>query len=149
MLYGYCRISTNKQNNNRQIRNIKAAYPEILNECIYCESYTGTKINRHVFNKLISRVKSDVAHGKDVTVIFDSASRMSRDADEGVKLYLEMYELGVNLVFLKEPYINTQTYRKALDTGVPMTGTSVDLILSGVNQYLIKLAQDQIRIAFA
>lgn len=149
MLYGYARISTNKQSIERQIRNIKATYPDILDSCIYSESYTGTKIERPVFMKLLKQVRSDVVHGKDVTVVFDSVSRMSRSADEGVKLYLELYELGVDLVFLKEPYISTQTYRKALDTGVPMTGTSVDLILSGVNQYLIKLAQDQIRIAFA
>lgn len=40
MIYGYCRISTNKQSIDRQIRNIKAAYPDAV---IVEEIYTGTK----------------------------------------------------------------------------------------------------------
>ncbi len=38
--YGYARISTKKQNIERQIRNIKASYPEVV---IVQEVYTGTK----------------------------------------------------------------------------------------------------------
>ena len=39
---------------------------------------------------------------------------MSRNADEGFTLYELLYNQGVNLVFLKEPHINTDTYRKIL-----------------------------------
>lgn len=39
MIYGYCRISTGKQSIERQIRNIKAAYPGAV---IIEEIYTGT-----------------------------------------------------------------------------------------------------------
>lgn len=39
-VYGYCRISTGKQNIERQIRNIKTEYPEAF---IIEEVYTGTK----------------------------------------------------------------------------------------------------------
>ena len=39
-VYGYCRISTSKQSMERQIRNIKLAYPDAL---ILKETYTGTK----------------------------------------------------------------------------------------------------------
>ena len=45
------------------------------------------------------------------TIVFDSVSRMSRNADEGIELYMSLYEQKVNLVFLKESYINTDTYR--------------------------------------
>ena len=41
-VYGYARISTNKQNIERQIRNIKAAFPEAV---IVKEAYTGTKVD--------------------------------------------------------------------------------------------------------
>ena len=34
--------------------------------------------------------------------------------DEGFKLYEELYNKGINLIFLKEPHINTDTYRKIL-----------------------------------
>lgn len=41
MIYGYCRISTPRQNLERQVRNIKAAYPDAV---IVREIYTGTKM---------------------------------------------------------------------------------------------------------
>ena len=51
--YGYCRVSTKKQNIERQERNIKAEYP---NAIIIKEEYTGTKLNRPEFTKLIKLV---------------------------------------------------------------------------------------------
>ena len=73
---------------------------------------------------------------------------MSRNADEGFNTYEALYNRQVNLVFLKEPHINTSVYRAALENAVPMTGTSVDFILEGVNKYLMALAKEQIKIAF-
>ena len=73
---------------------------------------------------------------------------MSRNADEGFKLYQELYEKGVELIFIKESYINTSTYKQAVSQGVEMTGTTVDSILKGINEYLMLLAKEQIRIAF-
>lgn len=73
---------------------------------------------------------------------------MSRNAEEGYTLYQELYNKGIELIFLKEPYINTYTYKSSLEKSVPMTGTSVDFILDGVNKYLMLLAREQIKIAF-
>lgn len=137
--YGYTRKSTTKQNIERQIRNIKTEYPAAV---IIQETYTGTKIDRKEWNKLFSKVKAGD------TIIFDSVSRMSRNADEGFNTYEALYNRQVNLVFLKEPHINTSVYRAALENAVPMTGTSVDFILEGVNKYLMALAKEQIKIAF-
>ena len=58
------------------------------------------------------------------TIIFDSASRMSRNADEDFCLYEELYNKGIELVFLREPHINTSTYEKALESNISMTGTN-------------------------
>ena len=74
---------------------------------------------------------------------------MSRNADDGVAVYEELFNAGVELRFLKEPHINTETYRKALCNMVSMTGTEVDFILDGINKYLMALAKEQIRLAFA
>ena len=137
--YGYCRISTKQQSIERQIRNIKAGYPAAI---IVTEVYTGTKQDRPEWNKLYKKVKAGD------TIIFDSVSRMSRNADEGFALYEELYNNGVELVFLKEPHINTSTYKKALESNISMTGTTVDYILEGVNKYLMALAKEQIKIAF-
>lgn len=138
--YGYTRKSTSKQNIDRQIRNIKAEYPEAV---ILTETYTGTKIDRKEWNKLYK-----TASAGD-TIVFDSVSRMSRNAEEGFTAYEELYNRGVSLVFLKEPHINTETFKKALtDSDLQRTGTAVDYILEGVSKYLMALAKEQIRLAF-
>lgn len=140
MIYGYVRVSTDKQNIDRQIRNILAVDASAK---IYQEIFTGTKTTgRREFQKLLNKVQSGD------TIIFDSVSRMSRNAAEGFELYKKLFDDGVNLVFINEPYINTDVYKATRDALVPMTNTDVDLILAGVNQYLMKLAEKQVELAF-
>ena len=140
MRYGYCRISRPKQSIERQIRNIKSAYPDAV---IIQEVFTRTRMDRKEWMKLIRQIK------EGDTIIFDSVSRMSVNAEEGFAAYEDLYNKGVNLIFLKEPHINTDTYKKALENNIALTGSSVDLILEGVNRYLMELAKEQIRLAFA
>ena len=137
--YGYCRISKRKQNIERQIRNIQKAYP---NATIVQEAYTGTTINRKAWSKLVAAVKPGDA------IIFDSVSRMSRNAEEGYEAYEQLFNRGIELIFLKEPHINTATFKGVLERSIPLTGTNVDFILEGVNKYLLALAKEQIRLAF-
>lgn len=140
MIYGYCRISSKKQSIDRQVRNIRNEFPEAV---IIEEVFTGTKTyERRKLQQLLRKVKPGD------TVIFDSVSRMSRDAEEGFKLYEELYNKGINLVFLKEPHINTDTYKNTLASSVPLTDTEVDFILEGINKYLMALAKQQIKLAF-
>lgn len=73
---------------------------------------------------------------------------LSRNADEGFSVYEDLYKRGVNLVFLKEQHISTDTYKRVLEQSVPMTGTCADHILRGINLYLMELAREQIRLAF-
>lgn len=139
MRYGYCRTSKPKQSIERQIRNIKAAYPDAV---IVQEVFTRTRLDRPEWLKLMRRIQP----GDEI--VFDSVSRMSGDAKEGFAAYEELYQKGVNLVYLKEPHINTETYKKALENNVQLTGSNVDYILEGVNRYLLELAKEQIRLAF-
>ena len=139
-VYCYCRISKATQNIERQIRNIKKLYPDAV---IYQEAYTGTKIDGRVqFNRLIKTVKDG-----DM-IVFDSVSRMSRNADEGIEMYFELYHRGIELVFLKEPYIDTVIYTQNSSRKIELVGTDEDVIFQGINQYFVKLAEKQIRIAF-
>lgn len=138
--YGYCRISTPNQSIDRQVRNVLASYPDAT---IIKEVYTGTRFQgRKQLDNLLRIIKPND------TIVFDSVSRMSRNADEGFQLYEQLFSEGINLVFLKEPHISTDTYRKALNSSISLTGTSVDSILKGINEYLMNLAKEQIRIAF-
>ena len=138
-IYGYARISTAKQNIERQIRNITRAFPGTT---IFQEKYTGTKMDRPEWKKLYRKLQ------EGDTIIFDSVSRMSRNAEEGFALYKELYARDIALVFLKEPHINTDVFREAARNSVPLTGTDVDYILEGINRYLLALAEKQIAIAF-
>jgi len=138
-VYLYCRISRKTQNIERQVRNLTAHYPQGV---IIKEAYTGTKLDRPEWNKLYKKVKAGD------TIAFDSVSRMSRNAEEGFKAYEDLYNRGVNLVFLNEPMINTDTFKHAIENTVPKTGTEVDLILDGVNKFLMELARQQIKLAF-
>lgn len=139
--YGYCRISTSKQNIERQVRNIQAEFPDAI---IVREVYTGFSFQgRKALEKLLS-----VLSAGD-TIIFDSVSRMSRNAEEGFCLYEELYKKDVSLVFLKEPHINTDTYKRAMFNQVQLTGDKVDVILEGVNRYLLLIAKEQIYLAFS
>lgn len=138
-IYGYVRISRPQQSMERQIRNIKAAYPDAI---ILQEAYTGVIMNRPEWNKLVKHVKSGDC------IVFDSVSRMSRSADEGVVTYFELFEMGVQLIFLKEMYINTDVYSENLKDRIELQGTDEDEIFKGLNNYFRKLAERQIRIAF-
>ena len=85
-IYGYARISTAKQNIERQIRNITAEYPSAV---IFQEKYTGTKMDRPEWKRLYRKLESGD------TVVFDSVSRMSRNAEEGFALYSVILILGL------------------------------------------------------
>lgn len=147
MKYGYARISNRTQNIERQIRNIKAASPEAV---IIQETYTGLKTNRPAWDKLKKKLQAGD------TVIFDSVSRMSRNAEEGFILYENLYHKGVELIFLKEPYINTGIYKEALQrridstiaTGNQATDTFTNAVIEAVNHLLMDLAHQQITAAF-
>ena len=139
-IYSYCRISTREQSIERQIRNAKEIYPNCI---VIEETFTGTKIyNRPKWNKLLEKVEPGD------TIVFDSVSRMSRNAEEGFRVYEELFNKGIELIFIKEPHINTSTYKEAIKGGVNLTGTIVDSILKGINEYLLALAKEQIKLAF-
>lgn len=141
MIYAYCRISTKKQNIERQIRNILQTYPDAQ---IFQEAFTGTHITgRKEFNKLLQKVKAGD------TIVFDSVSRMSRNAEEGIDLYFHLYNKGIELVFLKESYINTSVYRSAASQSVGCTGNEIaDIYIEATNKVIQLLAQEQIKKAF-
>ena len=142
-VYGYCRISTQQQSIERQIRNIKAEYPKAI---IVQETFTGTDYeSRKELQKLLKNIKAGD------TIAFDSVSRLSRDAETGFKIYKELFDKGINLVFLKEGYINTEVYKSTLENTntVQVQDELLDnTILEGIRKYLMKLAEQQIKIAF-
>ena len=147
MIYAYCRVSTTHQRIARQITNITALYPSAT---IIREFYTGTKQDRPNWNKLMHIIN------KEDTIVFDSVSRMSRNAEEGFKDYKMLYERGIHLVFLNEPLINTSVFdstrNNLLKVDIATGNTAVDTFFKGnvnlINEFLLALAEEQIKAAF-
>ena len=146
-IYGYVRVSTLEQNKERQIKNILRDYPEAF---ILSEEYTGKTMDRPVWSKLYPKLREG-----DV-VVFDEVSRMSRDAEEGFRVYQELYERGVDLVFLKEPHISTTSYREALKGSIKVDVKSGDQdtddlisgIMTALNKFMLAKVRADIKKAF-
>jgi DNA invertase Pin-like site-specific DNA recombinase len=147
MIYGYCRVSTKHQRITRQVTNILELFPEAT---IVKEFYTGTTQSRPKWDWLMKQlVPGDM-------VVFDSVSRMSRNAEEGFKDYKRLYEMGIILVFINEPLINTaifeSTKNNLLKISVQTGNEAVDAYFAGnvtlINNLLMALAEEQIKSAF-
>ncbi len=147
MTYAYCRVSTKHQRIARQITNITELYPQAT---IIREFYTGTTQSRPQWDRLMTIIK------KEDTIVFDSVSRMSRNAQEGFKDYQMLYESGVNLVFLNEPLINTSVFdstrNNMLNINIETGNTAIDDFFKGniqlINNFMMALAEEQIKAAF-
>ena len=145
--YAYCRVSTQHQRINRQITNITEVYP---NAKIIKEFYTGTRQDRPNWTLLMSQIKTGD------TIVFDSVSRMSRNAEEGFKDYKTLYELGVHLIFLNEPLINTSVFDSTrsnlLKVDIATGNEAVDDFFKGnielINNFMMALAEEQIKAVF-
>ena len=138
-IYGYARISRPQQSIERQVRNIKEEYKDAI---IVEEPYIGAGSDCPEWNKLYKKVS------EGDTIIFDSVSRMSVSADDGVKTYFNLFKRYVNLVFLKEGYINTSTYMESLSGKAWLQNAAKDKSDTGLNRFFRKLAERQIRIAY-
>ena len=147
MIYAYCRVSTPHQRLERQITNITEIYPIAT---IIKEFYTGTKQDRPNWTSLVAKIKAED------TIVFDSVSRMSRNANEGFKDYKTLYEMGVNLIFLNEPLINTSVFdstrNNLLNINIETGNAAVDDFFKGnvqlINNFMMALAEQQIKAAF-
>lgn len=136
--YGYARVSTMKQNLKRQRDAILKEFPDAI---VYSDEFTGKEMNRPEWNKVYKALKPG-----DV-VVFDEVSRMSRDAAEGFRVYQELFEKGVQLIFLKERYIDTAVYSAGLKRADDIN-TGKSYLDEGLKVILMGIAEEQIRIAF-
>lgn len=152
-IIGIARKSREKQNIERQVRNILEKYPKAKIIRITC---SGSKvIGFEEFERVIKEVKENKSKRK-YKLVFDSASRMSRDSEGGCNLYEDLFNHNVDIEFLKEPYINTSVYKKAIenqiklkmDSGNKATDELMNTIIQALNKYSLELAKDQIKKVF-
>lgn len=100
--FGYIRVSSKEQNIDRQIINMEKE--GITNERDrFIDKVSGKSFDRPQYQLL----KQMVRPGD--TVVFDSITRMGRNMSDTVKEYDWFVENGINLEFIKEPMINTNS----------------------------------------
>lgn len=112
--YFYMRISTAEerelQSYQRQDKALRKYADEnnikISNRNIYKDDVTGSTFDRPEWQELEERVKKDIKND-EVQIIFKDISRFSRNAKEGFEKYMELYNLGIKLIFLDNPTVST------------------------------------------
>lgn len=106
MKIGYARVSTQDQNLDRQLDNLKAAGCER----IFNEKMTGTKSDRPELRTMMMTLRAG-----DVLVI-DSFSRLSRSTKDLLDLVEKLTAMDVHLVSLKENLDTTTATGKLMLT---------------------------------
>lgn len=145
--YGYVRVSTATQKVERQIENIKRYCPEAI---IVVEKCSGKDIaGRDEFVGLLDKIR------KNDELIFDEVSRMSRNAEEGYELYMELISKNIELTFLKETHINSREFLKRMNRHIERVKSDnkhVDKLINGILELVEEFEKDNlkenIRLAF-
>lgn len=95
MIYGYTRVSTRKQVDGYglevQRNEILSKYPTAT---IIEEQYTGTKLDRPVFNALLKKLEAD-----DILVV-SKLDRFARNTVEGIKVVEQLFTQKVAIHIL-------------------------------------------------
>ena len=106
MKIGYARVSTQDQNLDRQLDNLRSAGCER----IFNEKMTGTRSDRPELRTMLLTLRSG-----DILVI-DSFSRLSRSTKDLLALVDQLTGMGVHLVSLKENLDTTTATGKLMLT---------------------------------
>ncbi len=95
MFYGYARVSTKGQaRDGNSIEGQTNALTDAGAEKIYCDSFTGTRIDRPEFDKLKTQLK------EGDKLIVTKLDRFARSASQGSELIESLIEKGVTVHIL-------------------------------------------------
>ena len=127
MIYGYMRISTNKESQTTDRQRITLErYAKDNNfkfDKIVQERITGTikAENRPVYNDL----KTKTLRKDDILIVTD-LDRLGRDADDTILEFKELKAKGIKIIALDIPFLNE--WNKVLDDG--MYNMIVDILIT-------------------
>ncbi|WP_017154566.1 recombinase family protein [Bacillus bingmayongensis] len=96
--FGYVRVSSKDQNEERQIQNMKDL--EIEERDIFIDKESGKNMERENYQMLKRLVRTGD------TIVFDSLTRLGRNMNDTLEEFRYYEKHKVNLQFIKEPYIN-------------------------------------------
>lgn len=96
--FGYVRVSSKDQNEERQIVNMRNI--GIDERDIFIDKKTGSDMDRENYQMMKRYVRTGD------TIVFDSLTRLGRSMNDTLEEFKYYEEQKINLEFLKEPYIN-------------------------------------------
>ncbi|WP_020062917.1 recombinase family protein [Bacillus sp. 123MFChir2] len=96
--FGYVRVSSKDQNEERQIQNMKNL--GIEDRDIFIDKESGKNMERENYQMLKRLVRTGD------TIVFDSLTRLGRNMNDTLEEFRYYEKHRVNLEFIKEPYIN-------------------------------------------
>ncbi|HDX9580733.1 TPA: recombinase family protein [Bacillus pseudomycoides] len=96
--FGYVRVSSKDQNEERQIQNMKDL--GIEDRDIFIDKESGKNMERENYQMLKRLVRTGD------TIVFDSLTRLGRNMNDTLEEFRYYEKHRVNLEFIKEPYIN-------------------------------------------
>ncbi|WP_243527000.1 recombinase family protein [Bacillus pseudomycoides] len=96
--FGYVRVSSKDQNEERQIQNMKDL--GIEERDIFIDKESGKNMERENYQMLKRLVRTGN------TIVFDSLTRLGRNMNDTLEEFRYYEKHKVNLQFIKEPYIN-------------------------------------------
>ena len=145
MKVGYVRVSTQEQNEERQL--IKMQEQGIEDRFIFVDKLSGKDMNRPEYQKM----KLCLRHG-DILYL-DELSRLGRNYDNILKEWREIVGAGVDIICLDNPEIfNTEKWRNMGDIGKVMQDTILSLlayVADNERQKMLKRQREGIAIAKA
>ena len=107
-IVGYARVSTKLQ--AKEGNSLEQQKEEILNKYntakIYTESYTGTKTDRPIFNKIIEELQNGD------TLVVTKLDRLARNTVEGIQVIEKLFNKGVSVHVLNVGLLENTTMGK-------------------------------------
>ena len=125
MIYGYARVSTTKQmKNGNSLTDQETALKKAGAETVVADDFTGTKMDRPEFSKLMKELKDGD------TLIVTKLDRFARTVVEGVTTVRELIERGVTVRILNMGTVeNTPTGKVTLSVMLAFAEFERDMII--------------------
>ena len=131
--FGYCSSGCTRPQFEKQINNINSRYPYAI---IIKEVYSSKVSDRTELNKLISLLE------RDDTLIINSLDKLGRDPEVVLSYYKTLAQRGVKLIFIQQPYMNTEVFASSFEDMISRT-TDADKEI--IRESLYRLLLEQIK----
>lgn len=130
MIYGYVRVSSRDQHEDRQLASMRERGVALSN--IFTDKQSGKDFDRPEYQKLLQRIRDGD------TLVIKSIDRLGRNYDGILEQWRELCKRGVGIVVLDMPILDTSTDRD-------LTGRLISDIVLQLLSYVAHQERDFIR----